>query len=73
MMGYGYGFGPAGFLFMLLWWAVIIVGIVALVRWLLQSGGRQKDDGALAILQERFVKGEIDRKEFEERKKHLLA
>ena len=76
--GYGAnGWGMMGFgggLLMLLFWALVILGIAALVKWLMnqsnQSGGTH--DSAMEILKERYAKGEIDRKEFEEKKKDLV-
>ncbi len=65
----GYGFG--GF-FMVVWWVLIIVGIVMLVKWLSQPshlhGGGSK---ALDILKERYARGEIDEQEFQKRKNEL--
>ena len=73
MMG-GYGFGFGG-IFMILWWVLIIVGIVALVKWMSMSHctGRQVsgDGKALDILKERYARGEIDEQEFLNKKKHL--
>jgi putative membrane protein len=78
MMGY-YGYGPGwgymtgwGWIFMIIFWALIIIGIVALIRGA-SYGGRHHRAGnsALEILKERYAKGEIDRKEFEEKKKDL--
>jgi len=72
MMGYGFsGFAPFGFTFMILWWVLIIAGIVALVRWLSHTSGMQGSKSALDILKERYARGEIDKKEFDERKKDL--
>ena len=39
MMGYGFGFAPFGFIFMILWWVLIIAGIVALVKWISRNSG----------------------------------
>jgi len=81
---YGYhmgdwGWGPMifGSIFMLLFWAAVIIGIVAVVRWLMGAGhasaGSHARDSAFDILRDRFARGEIDKEEFEERKKHLAA
>lgn len=71
MMGYGFDFAPFGFLFMLLWWGLIIVALVALVRWFSRTTGGQGGKSPLDILKERYAKGEINRQEFEERKKDI--
>lgn len=72
MGGYGMIFGP---LFMLVFIAAIIFIIFAIMRWMGgTSSGRssEKTNAALDILKSRFARGEIDAKEFEERK-HLLS
>lgn len=72
MMNFGYGFGSFGLFFMLLWWALIIVALVALVKWLInQFKSESSHKTPLNILKERYARGEIDRKEFEEKKKEL--
>jgi putative membrane protein len=77
MGGYGWGHGWAfGMIGMLLWWVLIILGIVLLAKWLFTGmpGGRHAPgDRALEILKERYARGEIDKKEFEERKRDLGA
>lgn len=69
--GWGMGFGGP---FMLLFWALVAVGIVLFVKWLVgqSSPGRDaRGKTALEILQERYARGEIDREEYEQKKRDL--
>lgn len=75
MMSYGYG-GVWGGLAMIVWWALVVAAIVFVVRW--ASGCRHRgschagdEKSPMEILKERYAKGEIDRREFEEKKKDL--
>lgn len=71
MMNYGYM--PFGWIFMVIFWGLIIFGIVALFKWMVENNkGDRRSDRSLEILKERYVKGEIEKKEFEEKKKDLL-
>jgi len=64
---------------MILWWILIIVAIVALVKWGAISisgrwpGNNRQDKSALDILDERYARGEIAREEYEDRKERLLS
>ena len=79
MMHYGYGvglegFGLMGWISMVFWWLLLIAGVVFFVKWIIKQGkdGDMKVKSALDILKERYAKGEIDKKEFEEKKKDLM-
>ena len=64
------GWFGGGFM-MFFFWALIIIFIVWVVR---EVGSKNLKSGsnALDILKERYAKGEIDKKEFEEKKKDLI-
>ena len=77
MWGYdGFGYGGWGMgIGMLLFWGLIIAVIVLLVR---GFGGSSKMDAprlpektALDILRERYARGEIEKSEFEEKRRDL--
>ena len=71
MRGYGLFGSGIGFLFTLLFWGLIIFLIVALVK---RAHGKEEQTdskGALDILKERYAKGEIDKKQFQEMKKDI--
>ncbi len=69
-MGMGGGF--MGGIFMILVWVLVIVGIVYFVKYVASAQNSHKEDKTpLDILKERYAKGEIDKKDFEERKKDL--
>jgi putative membrane protein len=70
---HGWFFGP---LMMIVFMAVAVVVIVLLVRWLggtTHASALHAPPGktAMDILKERFAKGEIDKEEFEERRRVL--
>lgn len=69
----GWGMG-LGFIFMLLFWALVILGIASLIRWLMTQSvpsRSARDKAPLAIVQERYARGEIDREEYEQKKRDL--
>lgn len=60
-----------GGLWMVLWWALPIAGIVALVMWMSRVNDRRSEKSALDILKERYARGEIDQAEFEKKRRDL--
>jgi putative membrane protein len=77
MMG-GWGFGGwFGSIFMLLFWVLVIIGLIFLIKWLVQTtrkgpGAFHEGSRALDILKERYARGEINKEEFEEKKRDLM-
>jgi putative membrane protein len=75
MMG-GWGMGWFGSILMLVFWVLVIVGLVFLIKWLIQTtkGGTEitRSSRALDILKERYARGEINKEEFEEKNRHLM-
>lgn len=58
-------------LMMLVFWALFIAALVLAVRWLVGQRGGEGRDEALEILRQRYARGEIDKQEFETRKRDL--
>jgi len=69
MMGYGYG---GGFM-----WVILVVLVSVVIYFLLQASKSKGSAGSttetpLDILKKRYAKGEIDKEEFEQKKKDLI-
>lgn len=75
MWGDGYGgWAWMGLVHGVLWWALLILGIVVLVRVIRRPGSAGGGaESALDILKKRYARGEIEREEFEQRKRDLAA
>lgn len=74
MMDHMNHFGGFGWLLMLLFWGLVILGIVALVKWItLMSRGDSPGKTPLDLLNERYARGEIDREEYEQKKRDLQS
>jgi len=56
---------------MILFWALIIVAVVVGIRWLAGQRNESRLDSALEILRQRYACGEINKDEFEARKRDL--
>jgi putative membrane protein len=80
--GWGWGMHPGmmrgfGLLFMLVFWVLIVFLIILLIRRLLSSGTTKtasppQEESALEILKKRYARSEIDKEEFEAKKKDLI-
>jgi len=78
MMGdwgaWGPGYGFLGMFIMMLFWVLIIVGIVLVIRSFFNQGAPKAtgaDENALDILKRRYARGEIDRETFDAMKRDL--
>ncbi len=75
MMG-GFGWWWLMPIFMILFWGLVIWGIVALVRGLSGSRGSNSTppmtDSALEVLKKRYARGEINKEEYDEKKHDLV-
>lgn len=68
-----WGGGFFGWIFMIFWWVLVVVALVMFIKWLAgQPGGvGSRGKSAMEILEERYARGEIGKKEFEEKRKDL--
>jgi putative membrane protein len=77
MGDWGWGWGIFGMLMMTVFWGGLILLVVYAIRGSASRGDQgtgthsRHRDSALTILEERYARGEIDRDEFEERRRTL--
>ncbi len=71
MEGIGWGWIGLGVVHMVLFWALVILALVALVKWLAPGAGSLSEQRAIDILKARYAKGELTREEFERLKREL--
>jgi putative membrane protein len=72
--GMGWGWIGLGVLHMALFWVLVILGIVVLVKWFAGGGGASGPrslDRPLDILKARYARGEITREQYEQMKRDL--
>jgi len=67
---WGHGFG---WLLMILFWVLIIAGIIVLVKWLASGAtpGASPGKRALEILKERYARGDITRDQYEQMRRDI--
>ena len=76
MMGPGLAFGFGGLL-MMVFWVLVIGGIVLLIVWAVGQGvraapgGARREDAALDILKQRYARGEITQEQFDQMRRDL--
>ncbi len=69
---YGWGMG-FGWIFMILFWILVILGIVFLVRLVLEAQkNKQSPESPIDILKKRYAKGEITKEEFQNMKNDIM-
>ncbi len=61
---------------MMIFWIVVVVAVIFLIKWLVErgktgGGESEKQERSLDILKKRYARGEIDRKEFEQKRRDL--
>jgi putative membrane protein len=69
MMWGAWGFGMM--IMMILFWALIVVAVVIGIRWLVGHGKEARSDSAMEILRQRYAHGEINKEEFDAKKRDL--
>ena len=69
MDGLGWGWIGLGMLHIALFWVLVVLGIVVLVRWLV--GGSAREPSAMDILKARYAKGELTREQYQQLKREL--
>ncbi|MCF6257226.1 MAG: SHOCT domain-containing protein [Gammaproteobacteria bacterium] len=74
MINNGHGSIMGGmWFFSILFWVLIIAGVVFITRWFLERNNKTAsvNESALDVLKKRYAKGEIDRETFEQMKKDI--
>ncbi len=72
--GMHYMWGATGIgmmLMMLVFFGLVIAALVLGIRWLVTQGREPRTDSALDILRQRYARGEINKEEFETKKREL--
>src|SRR4030065_1598826 len=66
-----WGWGVGMMFMMFVFWALVIVALIVGIRWFMAQGPRARADSALEILRQRYARGEIEKDEFDAKKKGL--
>ena len=69
---YGWGMG-FGWIFMIIFWALVILGVIYLVQAATKGGkSTEQRETPMDILKKRYAKGEITKEEFEKTKDEIM-
>jgi len=71
MWGMWGAWGLGMMLFMMVFWVLVIAGLVLGIRWLVTQGRDSRSDTALDILRQRYARGEINKEEFDTKRRDL--
>ena len=69
MEGIGWGWLGLGILHMVLFWGLVILAFVVLLKW--PGGGSLSEPSAMDILKARYANGEVTREQYEQLKRDL--
>lgn len=56
-------------IFFIIFWLLIVLGIVAIVRWF--NAKTRNEESSIEVLEKRYAKGEISKEEFEKMKQQI--
>jgi putative membrane protein len=69
----GYGMSSGMWILGLIFWILVLVGLILLIKYLWEgAGAKRMEESALEVLKKRYARGEISKEEFEEKKKDLI-
>ncbi len=66
-----WGWGMGMMFMMFIFWALVIVALIFGIRWFMAHGPCARADSALEILRQRYARGEIEKDEFDAKRKAL--
>jgi len=73
MWGAWGAWGIGMMLTMIVFWGLITVGTVLGIRWMITQGRERPAESSLDILKKRYARGEINKEEYEAKKRDLLG
>ncbi|MEW6601156.1 MAG: SHOCT domain-containing protein [Nitrospirota bacterium] len=71
--GYEWGMGGFGWIFMIVFWVLVVLGVVYLLKLISGADKGKKDETPLDILKKRYAKGEITKEEYDKIKDDIKA